>query len=56
MKQLKWTKRYKETCESVGGMFMSGNSPQDMCDKMEANQPYQVVKTNSSNSTTYEQK
>lgn len=54
LKQLTWTKHYKETCESVGGQFMSGNSPQDMCDKMEANQGYKVTKTNASNSTTYE--
>jgi hypothetical protein len=53
LKSLTWTKHYKETCESVGGAFMSSNSPQDMCDKMEANQGYQVTKTNSSNSTAY---
>lgn len=53
LKQLTWTKQYKATCESVGGMFMSSNSPQDMCDKMEANESYQVTKSASTNSTTY---
>ena len=53
LKSLTWTKHEKATCESVGGFFMSSNSPQDMCDKMEADHAYQVVKTNSSNSTTY---
>lgn len=53
LKSLTWTKHYKATCESVGEKFMSSNSPKDMCDKMEAKKGYQVVKTTSTNSTTY---
>lgn len=54
LKALSWTKRRKETCESVGGAFMSANSPQDMCDMMEAKVGYKVTKNKASNSTTYE--
>jgi len=53
LKNLTWTKHNKATCESVGGNFMSSNSPQDMCQKMSANNAYQVVKTNASNTTVY---
>lgn len=56
LKKLTWTKHYKETCESVGGMFVSSNSPVDMCDKMEAGQGYQVTMSVPTNTTTYEQK
>lgn len=56
LKNLTWTKHEKATCESVGSHFMSSNSQQDMCEKMEAKQPYQVVKTNASNTTTYTKK
>ncbi len=56
LKSLTWTKHEKATCEDVGGHFVSSDSPQDMCDKMEAKQAYQVVKTNSSNTTTYTKK
>jgi len=53
LKSLNWTKHEKATCESVGKYFMSSNSPQDMCDKMQAKLSYQVVKTNATNSTVY---
>ena len=41
-------------CEYVGALFMSANSPQDMCLKMEVNSTYKVTKNKASNSTTYE--
>lgn len=51
---LQWTTRYNKSCEEVGAMFKSGNSDVDMCEPyMTAEQGYQVVKTNSTNSTTY---
>ncbi|MFN3314149.1 MAG: hypothetical protein ACK46Q_11875 [Hyphomonas sp.] len=53
LKALTWTKHNKATCESVGNSFMSSNSQQDMCEKMTAKEPYQVVKTNATNTTTY---
>jgi hypothetical protein len=56
LKALTWTKHRKETCESVGSKFQSSNSPQDMCEKMEAKQPYLVKKIPSATgaTTTYE--
>lgn len=54
LKSLTWTKKYKETCESVGGLFVSGNnSSSDMCDKMEAKVAYTVQKSKSQNATTF---
>jgi hypothetical protein len=56
LKAMTWTKHSKATCESVGANFQSANSPQDMCDKMEAKQPYLVKKIPSATgvTTTYE--
>ncbi len=56
LKALTWTKHSKETCESVGTKFQSSNSPQDMCDKMEAKVGYLVKKIPSATgaTTTYE--
>lgn len=54
LNKLTWKKQYKETCESVGAMFVSSNSPADMCENMEAGRPYQVTKTNATNSTAYD--
>ena len=44
LKKLTWVKHYKETCESVGILFQSSNSPQDMCDMMQNNEDYMVQK------------
>ena len=56
LKAMTWTKHYKATCESVGSYFQSTNSPQDMCEKMEAKQGYLVKKIPSATgaTTTYE--
>jgi len=56
LKALSWTKHDKATCESVGANFQSANSPQDMCEKMEAKQGYLVKKIPSATgaTTTYE--
>lgn len=53
LKNLNWQTHNEDTCEEVGGLFLSQNSPQDMCDKMEANQHYSVTRVKSTNSTTY---
>jgi hypothetical protein len=53
LKNLTWVKHYKETCEAVGTLFVSSNSPQDMCDKMQNNEDYMVQK-NSDNTTRYD--
>jgi hypothetical protein len=43
----------ESTCEDVGENFESSNSPKDMCDKMEANVPYEVTFDKASNTTKY---
>jgi hypothetical protein len=53
MKNLQWTEHRKETCESVGKLFQSSNSPQDMCDKMRANEDYMIQKL-TNNTTVYD--
>lgn len=53
LKNLTWVKHYKETCESVGTLFVSSNSPQDMCDMMQNNEDYMVQK-NADNKTRYD--
>ena len=50
---LTWTKQKMNTCENVGKFFMSANSPQDMCDKMEANKNYSVSLDKAANATNY---
>lgn len=52
-KNLKWTKHHTETCESVGKLFQSSNSPEDMCDMMRANEDYEIYKT-TGNRTIYD--
>lgn len=54
-KALKWTEHRKDTCESVGELFKSSDSPLDMCDKMRANEDYWVQKM-PNNTTTYTRK
>ena len=45
MKTFTWTQVKRATCESVGHEFTStANANGDMCDSMEAKQPYSVVK------------
>jgi len=53
LSMLTWTTQSKATCESVGPMFQSGNSEQDMCKNMEAKKGYLVTMTKSTNSTDY---
>jgi hypothetical protein len=51
---LTWSKKYKETCESVGALFISGNNPgSDICDKMEAKAGYTVQLSKSAGTTTF---
>ena len=48
-----WHRHCDSTCEDVGVLFQSSNSPKDMCDKMEAHQKYKVVFDKASNTTSY---
>ena len=51
---LSWQKVHKDTCESVGKDFASKtNSNTDMCDYMEAKKPYNVIKDNTKDTTSY---
>lgn len=56
LKALTWKKHTKAKCEEVGVNFQSSSSPQDMCEKMDAKQPYLVKKIPSATgaTTTYE--
>ncbi len=53
-KSLTWTEINKKTCEEVGAAFTSTDHTNgDMCDYMDAKQPYKVTKKpNSENITT----
>lgn len=53
LKQLKWTKHYKNKCEDVGALFVTSKVGSDICDPMEAKQHYKITKTTSSDSTTF---
>lgn len=53
LKALTWVKQNRAQCENAGSQFLSANSPQDMCNPMQAQTVYIVTKTTASNSTTY---
>ena len=51
---LQWKEVKKATCESVGASFAGQGVPQDICDKMGANQAFKFVKSSPDKAATIE--
>lgn len=51
---LQWKEVKKATCESVGKSFAGQGVPQDICDKMGANQAFKFVKSSPDKAATIE--
>lgn len=55
LRQLTWTKQYKQVCEKASENFATVKSGGDLCDPMVAKIFYQITNTKSSDTTTFVQ-
>lgn len=56
LKAMKWQEVKNDTCESVGNKgFVNNGESADICDKMEAKQPYKVTKMGAASATYQKQ-